>query len=393
MELIKIPKRSCPVCGNTDADVLHRLRLALFDDHPLAHDCVTAVCLNCGMGFNRETLPPEAYNRYYVKLSKYVVSTSATAPVPRLPECADILARLIPHDAAILDVGCGSGGVLAALQQRGFTHLAGLDPTSECIRIIRDDLGLDARIGTIAEHAFPPRSFDLVLSTVVFEHLLNPGMDVDKMADLLKPEGMAFILVPDASRYSEFMVSPFQDINVEHINHFSSDTLNKLFENRGWERLDVGSATFTLTPTWQSTLIWGLYRKRDQVGRLTNIDHRLRDGLLDYIAKSEAMLSNMTANLRHDLASDNEVILWGAGHLTSLLLAHGGLEDKHVKAVIDSNPNYVGKILAGAPVGSHELRGDFRGPIVVATVREQDAVIFQIRQLGWQNRLIRLCDR
>jgi hypothetical protein len=41
---------------------------------------------------------------------------------------------------------------------------------------------------------------------------------------------MAFILVPDASRFAEFMVSPFQDINIEHINHFSADTLNKLFE-------------------------------------------------------------------------------------------------------------------------------------------------------------------
>jgi SAM-dependent methyltransferase len=340
------------------------------------------------MGFNRETRPAENYDRYYTELSKYVVNTSPCAPIPRLPECAEILARLIPHNAAILDVGCGSGGFLESLRKRGFTSLAGLDPTPECIRMVREDLGFDARVGTIALSPFPLRSFDLTLSTVVFEHLLNPGLDVDKMADLLKPGGMAFILVPDASRFAEFMVSPFQDMNVEHINHFSQDTLNKLFENRGWERLDAGSATFTLTPTWQSTLIWGLYRKRYCAGQLTPIDPTLRDGLLDYIAKSEAMLTKMAANLRADLAGDTDIMLWGAGHLTSQLLASGALEGKRIKAVIDSNPNYAGKTLAGAPVGNHKLRGSFSGPIVVATVREQDAVISQIKQLGWPNRLV-----
>jgi hypothetical protein len=83
-------------------------------------------------------------------------------------------------------------------------------------------------------------------------------------------------------------------------------------------------------------------------------------------------------------------MLWGAGHLTSQLLACGALKGKRIKAVIDSNPNYAGKILAGAPVGGHELRRDFQGPIVVATVREQDAVISQIKQLGWPNRLVSL---
>jgi len=366
------------------------MRLVLFDDHPLAADYVTAVCLHCGMGFNRETPPAENYDLYYAEFSKYLTNTSAAAPVPRLPECAEILSRIIPRDTAIIDIGCGSGGFLDSLRKRGFTNLTGLDPTPECIRIIRDDLGLDARVGTIAEHSFKPNSFDLALSTVVFEHLLNPGTDVDKMADLLKPNGMAFILVPDASQFAEFMVSPFQDINIEHINHFSADTLNKLFEYRGWKRLDSGSETFTLTPTWKSRLIWGLYRKQDQERRLSPVDFSLREGLMDYLSKSEAMLSRMAANLCADLADYTDVMFWGAGHLTSQILASGVLKDKRIRAFLDSNPNYRGKTLAGAPVGGPWLRGDFNGSIVVATVREQDAVMSQIRQLGWSNRLVRL---
>jgi SAM-dependent methyltransferase len=299
----------------------------------------------------------------------------------------------MPHNTAVLDVGCGSGGFLESLRKRGFTNLSGLDPTPECIRIIREDLKLDARVGTIAEHPFPPQSFDLVLSTVVFEHLLNPGMDVDRMADFLKPAGMAFILVPDASRFSEFMVSPFQDVNVEHINHFSSDTLDKLFEGRGWERVNKGNLLVNSSPTWQLTLIWGLYRKGGDTRYISGVDHSLRKGLSEYCTKSETLLTTMITRLRADLTEDDEVILWGAGHLTSVLLAHGGLKGKRLRAIIDSNPNYVGKTLAGAPVGGHELRGDYAGPIVVATIREQDSVVSQIKQLGWTNRIVRLCSK
>ena len=37
---------------------------------------------------------------------------------------------------------------------------------------------------------------------------------------LLKTNGVLYIEVPDATAYVEFLYSPFQDFNTEHINHF-----------------------------------------------------------------------------------------------------------------------------------------------------------------------------
>jgi SAM-dependent methyltransferase len=367
---------------------IHRLPLVLFDNHPLSHDCVTGICLDCGMAFNRETLSAESYNTYYSVLSKYVVSTSAKASVPRLPECAEMLAGLLPHDAFILDAGCGSGGVLAALKNQGFINLAGIDPTPECVNIIKDELGLDARVGTLGNSPFAPGMFDVVISTVVFEHLLNPGEDIDKIASLLKPGGSAYILIPDATRYAEFMTAPYQDVNVEHINHFSLGCLNNLFAVRGWDKVASGSGMFTFSETWRSTLIWGLYRKGDISGGIFAKDQILRPNLQDYFVKSSLLLAEIKDNLDKDLMDEKEVIIWGAGHATSVLLAHGAFEGKKIHAVIDNNPSYKGQTLCGIPVGGHELRGDFKGAIVVATVRERDSVIRHIKSLGWLNRLI-----
>jgi hypothetical protein len=186
------------------------------------------------------------------------------------------------------------------------------------------------------------------------------------------------------------MVSPYQDVNVEHINHFSPGALDKLFAARGWERVTAGSGAFRFSPTWQATLIWGLYRTGASPRRPAGGEPALREGLLDYFAKSAALLETTGARLREDLAGEPETLLWGAGHATSVLLAHGALGSTRVRAVIDSNPNFQGRRLAGAPVGGAELRGGFAGPVVVATVREQGAVVERIRQLGWANRIVLL---
>ena len=213
---------------------------------------------------------------------------------------------------------------------------------------------------------------------------------MDRIGALLKPDGMAYILVPDAVNYAEFMVAPFQDVNIEHINHFSLTALNNLFAMRGWKQESSGRDVFYLSPTWQSTLIWGLYRKGGVSLQPLGSDQALREGLKDYFEKSAAMLDAMTARLENDLENEQEIMLWGAGHATSVLLAHGVLEKKSLRGIIDSNPNYIGRFLAGAPVGGHELRGNFDGPIVVATVREQDSIVSQIKALGWSNRIVRL---
>jgi len=49
---------------------------------------------------------------------------------------------------------------------------------------------------------------------------------------MLKKDGkqIVYIEVPDAARYIDFLYSPFQDFNTEHINHLSS-FLMKILKN------------------------------------------------------------------------------------------------------------------------------------------------------------------
>ena len=388
--------RPCPVCGGMEADLIHEHSFVLFDSHPLTGRCVSALCRACGMGFSNQTPPEEAYATYYTQLSKYATSFSPETKAGSFAPLADILSRIFPNkNATILDVGCGSGGFLAKLRERGYGNVAGMDPNPACAASVRSALGIEVGVGVLAEPPFPPASFDLVISTGVLEHLLTPAEDLAGLKKLLAPGGAAFVAVPDASRYAAFLDAPFQDFNIEHINHFSPGTLEALFSGQGWRKRACGREVLPQTAQWNEPVVWGLFAPSDTYGvqclPAPECDTELGPALQAYVRESAALLAEIDRRLRRNLDGISEVILWGGGQTSSLLLSSTVLRDVRIRAVVDSNPAYAGRRLAGAPVGGPEIRGDFSGPVVVGTIREGRAVEKMIREtLKWNNPVITL---
>lgn len=112
-----------------------------------------------------------------------------------------LLARLtdVPKDAAILDLGCGTGAWLSRLAAAGYRNLAGVDrvpPDASAFgapapRLLQADLehpeGLALLYG----------SCDVVTAIEVVEHLANHGRFWDLVAAVLKPGGRALVTTPN----------------------------------------------------------------------------------------------------------------------------------------------------------------------------------------------------
>lgn len=99
-------------------------------------------------------------------------------------------------DAAILDIGCGSGKLLRAMEESGFSRLSGIDPyienniTHGPINIYKQSLDkLDG-------------AFDLLMLHHSFEHMPDPALTLKQMNSVLKPGGHAIIRVPLAASYA-----------------------------------------------------------------------------------------------------------------------------------------------------------------------------------------------
>ena len=113
---------------------------------------------------------------------------------------------LLKSGEAILDVGCGTGGVTIPAKQRvGNTgRAAGIDPSPEMIAVAqkkaqRMDLEIDLRIGVIEDLPYPDASFDVVTSSLMMHHLPE-HLQVKGLAEIyrvLKPGGR--LLIADIS--------------------------------------------------------------------------------------------------------------------------------------------------------------------------------------------------
>ena len=111
------------------------------------------------------------------------------------------LALLKPGEA-VLDVGCGTGGVTLPARQRvgAAGKAAGIDPAAEMIAVARQKaqrkgLEIDFRVGVIEALPYPDASFDAVTSSLMMHHLPQ-HLQVKGLAEIyrvLKPGGRLLI--------------------------------------------------------------------------------------------------------------------------------------------------------------------------------------------------------
>ncbi len=107
-------------------------------------------------------------------------------------------------DKNICEIGCGEGGVLAALADEGATHSLGIDIRQEAIdraEIIFRALHINSefRIHDVTNQPTPPEwreQFDFVTLRDVMEHLDDTEDSLRHVMDFLRPGGYLYVVFP-----------------------------------------------------------------------------------------------------------------------------------------------------------------------------------------------------
>jgi SAM-dependent methyltransferase len=97
----------------------------------------------------------------------------------------------------ILDAGCGSGPLSAALRDRG-ASLTGIDSSAKMLELARRRLGGDADL-QVADLArplpFPDGAFDDVIASLVLHYLEDWGLPLAELRRVLTPGGRLIVAV------------------------------------------------------------------------------------------------------------------------------------------------------------------------------------------------------
>ena len=101
--------------------------------------------------------------------------------------------------ARVLDTGCGVAGCLLALRESGATDLVGIELDPDKARLAR--LRVDGKPIRIVEQDASTlgnsRSFDIVTSLHVVEHVADPDAYVQALRRLLSPDGVLLLACPN----------------------------------------------------------------------------------------------------------------------------------------------------------------------------------------------------
>ncbi len=149
----------------------------------------------------------------------------------------------------LLDVGCGSGGNLATLQEQGW-DVYGVDMSPEAVTQARARVGDRVHAGGLNSAPFADGSFDVILFSHSLEHLFNPKEALAQARRLLQSEGLLVLAVPNAGSLEArlFKACWFPWELPRHLYHFERDTLTRLLEGAGFRavrlRTGIGSLYF-----------------------------------------------------------------------------------------------------------------------------------------------------
>jgi 2-polyprenyl-3-methyl-5-hydroxy-6-metoxy-1,4-benzoquinol methylase len=365
------------------------------EGYPLANKIRVVVCNDCGFAYSDTKDTAKDYIQYYSAWSKYEQEGALSeADYKRLQEVAQLVRNSEPNKTVrILDIGCASGGLLESLRDIGYMDLTGLDPSSVCVGIVKDK-GINAYVGDFYGVRNMGR-FDLILLTGVLEHLLHPQEFLSAVQRLLKPYGKVFIAVPDAHRYDT--ASPFQDFNLEHINHFTKEILTDWMERNGFQLVCDGNSLIAAPPDTKCAIAYGTYCKPPLRRSVA-----LRDDIEAYIWISAAKWGIMRDRAHRALHNERFVIVWGAGQFAMKLLADPPWKSV-VSYIVDSNEaNIMRMIRVGSqkqlsivlsPHGGRDSICAMPGvPILIASPLFSKEIKTEIQSMGLTNPIIELVD-
>ncbi|MCM8621978.1 MAG: class I SAM-dependent methyltransferase [Candidatus Accumulibacter sp.] len=356
-----IALRACPMCGGREIDVLHRQALQQPAGSPLPSTYDVAACLACGFVYADTPATQQDYDRYYAVFSKYedpaVASGSGIGAFEagRFEETAAAIASRLSTATRILDIGCAGGGLLTALQRRGFTSLCGVDGAPGCAASVRG-LGFEAHCLPLSrlQELKDSGPFDGIVLSHVLEHVADLHPLMATVAALAAPNGRIYLETPDAARYADYPYVPFYFFDSEHINHFDPRQLAALGTRFGLVEEAVGERTLEVAQGKYYPAAWAWLRKNDApTGTRAEAHTGLGEAVRRYVARCHAMPASPV--LQRLALAGTPVIVWGAGSFAQRMFGLGALDACRIVAIADRDRNKQGLQFAGRTIEAPEV--------------------------------------
>lgn len=141
------------------------------------------------------------------------------------------LAHLPDHKRGgkILDVGCANGVRLRLFRELGWDAV-GIEMSGKAVKEARER-GENVIHGKFEDVDIPNSSFDVVYMSHVFEHLRDPHLVLEKIANILRPGGELILIIPNGGSITARVFGRFWLLcnAPRHLFTYQKNNINALF--------------------------------------------------------------------------------------------------------------------------------------------------------------------
>lgn len=241
----RIPFGSCPLCGNAEHTV------ELIGDcsgHPLYKPQLPKMqrwlrCRGCNHVYVDGYFSPEAL--------KILFSSANPGQIPgaNIEEARFTSGRMVETvieqqstpGGRWLDVGFGSGALMTTAEEFGF-QVVGLDLRANCVQLVRK-FGYEAHVLDFETYR-SEEPFDVISMADVLEHMPYPKPALKHARELLRPDGLLFVSMPNADCLvwkvlNEHGANAYWG-EIEHYHNFGRRRLYALFAECGFNPVRYG---------------------------------------------------------------------------------------------------------------------------------------------------------
>lgn len=227
--------RNCPICSSGSG------KLEMQKD---GHDIKR--CGECDIVYVSPVFSSSHYLEIYDEdetreLSKIYSNQSHEYRLARFGrERVERMSQFIPSEIQVpvyLDVGCSTGFTVEAAQEAGW-NATGIDLNSSCIEF-GQNRGLNLICEDLFASDFKDGTFDAISLFDVLEHLIDPVKVLNKVWELLKPNGVVYIYVPNYDSASRILMGKEAHFiwPTHHLTYFNIPTLTDALERNDFEPL------------------------------------------------------------------------------------------------------------------------------------------------------------
>jgi 2-polyprenyl-3-methyl-5-hydroxy-6-metoxy-1,4-benzoquinol methylase len=195
-------------------------------------------CADCGF---RQCAELADALRYYETLDDPGYEESAGERARQMADLLALLRRFKPA-GRLLDIGAGSGILLAEAQRLGYAA-EGVEP-SHWLAERAAAKGLTVHWGTLPHAGLRP-PYDAALLIDVIEHVADPLGLLAQARDVLAPDGVGLVVTPDIDSFAARRLGArWWHCRVAHIGYFNRSTLLRALDRAGLTPLHV------MRPRW-----------------------------------------------------------------------------------------------------------------------------------------------